>query len=135
MHLLLFKADKRECVEDKEDIEGNLLRPAGLSLRGATFTLRIYRAEDLPQSKWVFVLQRVEQWNKNGFLHLSVVDDAFMDGVRQVFGFDSNRKNLVDPLVEIHFAGKTVSTKSCCFQWASNLMLEKEPCLSSYLLF
>lgn len=51
MHLLLFKADKRECVEDKEDIEGNLLRPAGLSLRGATFTLRIYRAEDLPQSK------------------------------------------------------------------------------------
>lgn len=45
------QADKRECVEDKEDIEGNLLRPAGLSLRGARFTLKIYRAEDLPQSK------------------------------------------------------------------------------------
>ncbi|XP_053717201.1 dysferlin isoform X7 [Synchiropus splendidus] len=81
-------ADKRECVEDKEDIEGNLLRPAGLSLRGATFTLRVFRAEDLPQ-----------------------MDDAFMDGMRQIFGFDSNRKNLVDPLVEIHFAGKTVCTK------------------------
>uniref|UniRef100_A0A8C3ACN5 Dysferlin, limb girdle muscular dystrophy 2B (autosomal recessive) n=1 Tax=Cyclopterus lumpus TaxID=8103 RepID=A0A8C3ACN5_CYCLU len=81
-------ADKRECVEDKEDIEGNLLRPAGLSLRGATFTLRIFRAEDLPQ-----------------------MDDAFVDGMRQIFGFDSNRKNLVDPLVEIHFAGKTVCTK------------------------
>ncbi|XP_054863905.1 dysferlin [Amphiprion ocellaris] len=81
-------ADKRECVEDKEDIEGNLLRPAGLSLRGATFTLRIFRAEDLPQ-----------------------MDDAFMDGMRQILGFDSNRKNLVDPMVEIHFAGKTVCTK------------------------
>lgn len=50
MCLFLFEADKRQCVEDKEDIEGNLLRPAGLSLRGATFTVRIYRAEDLPQS-------------------------------------------------------------------------------------
>uniref|UniRef100_A0A665VIB6 Dysferlin, limb girdle muscular dystrophy 2B (autosomal recessive) n=1 Tax=Echeneis naucrates TaxID=173247 RepID=A0A665VIB6_ECHNA len=78
----------RECVEDKEDIEGNLLRPAGLSLRGATFTLRIFRAEDLPQ-----------------------MDDAFMDGMRQILGFDSNRKNLVDPLVEVHFAGKTTCTK------------------------
>lgn len=48
---MCFQADKRECVEDKEDIESNLLRPAGLSLRGATFTLRIFRAEDLPQSE------------------------------------------------------------------------------------
>lgn len=46
----VLQADKRECVEDKEDIEANLLRPAGLSLRGATFTLKIFRAEDLPQS-------------------------------------------------------------------------------------
>ncbi|XP_035769106.1 dysferlin [Neolamprologus brichardi] len=82
-------ADKRECVEDKEDVESNLLRPAGLSLRGASFNLRIFRAEDLPQ-----------------------MDDAFMDGMRQILGFDSNRKNLVDPLVEIHFAGKTICTKT-----------------------
>ncbi|XP_036072466.1 dysferlin isoform X2 [Oryzias melastigma] len=81
-------ADKRECVEEKEDIEGNLLRPAGLSLRGAVFTVRIFRAEDLPQ-----------------------MDDAIMDGMRQILGFDSNRKNLVDPMVELHFAGKTVCTK------------------------
>lgn len=31
-----------------------------------------------------------------------------MDGMKQILGFDSNRKNLVDPMVEVHFAGKTV---------------------------
>ncbi|XP_061566582.1 dysferlin isoform X5 [Cololabis saira] len=97
-------ADKRECVEEKEDIEGNLLRPAGLSLRGAVFTLRIFRAEDLPQ-----------------------MDDAFMDGMRQIFGFDANRKNLVDPMVEIHFAGKTVCTKimekNASPQWNQSLAM------------
>uniref|UniRef100_A0A8C9WSD1 Dysferlin, limb girdle muscular dystrophy 2B (autosomal recessive) n=1 Tax=Scleropages formosus TaxID=113540 RepID=A0A8C9WSD1_SCLFO len=72
-------------VEEKEDIEGNLLRPAGVALRGAVFSLKVYRAEDLPQ-----------------------MDDAFMDGMKQILGFDSNRKNLVDPLVEVTFAGRMV---------------------------
>lgn len=44
--------DKKEGLEEKEDIEGNLLRPAGLTLTGATFTLKVYRAEDLPQSEY-----------------------------------------------------------------------------------
>uniref|UniRef100_H2LE95 Dysferlin, limb girdle muscular dystrophy 2B (autosomal recessive) n=1 Tax=Oryzias latipes TaxID=8090 RepID=H2LE95_ORYLA len=77
---VLAAGDEPPCVEEKEDIEGNLLRPAGLSLRGAVFTVRIFRAEDLPQ-----------------------MDDAIMDGMRQILGFDSNRKNLVDPMVELHF--------------------------------
>uniref|UniRef100_A0A4W4HLX6 C2 domain-containing protein n=1 Tax=Electrophorus electricus TaxID=8005 RepID=A0A4W4HLX6_ELEEL len=76
------------CNSEKEDIEANLLRPAGLTLRGATFTLKAYRAEDLPQ-----------------------MDDAFMDGMKHFLGFDSNRKNLVDPLVELNFAGKTMCSK------------------------
>ncbi|XP_056156157.1 dysferlin [Lampris incognitus] len=97
--------DKRECIEEKEDIEGNLLRPAGLSLRGAIFTLKVFRAEDLPQ-----------------------MDDAFMDGMRQILGFDSNRKNLVDPLVEIHFAGKNgvctkVLEKNANPQWNQSLTM------------
>lgn len=46
-----------------------------------------------------------------------------MDGMRQVFGFDSNRKNLVDPLVEVHFAGKTVRDKDL-IKNPSNLLVK-----------
>uniref|UniRef100_A0A8C1YVW5 Dysferlin, limb girdle muscular dystrophy 2B (autosomal recessive) n=1 Tax=Cyprinus carpio TaxID=7962 RepID=A0A8C1YVW5_CYPCA len=92
-------------LEEKEDIEGNLLRPAGLTLTGATFTLRVYRAEDLPQ-----------------------MDDALMDGVKQFLGFETNRKNLVDPFVEVNFAGKTVLLskileKNANPQWNQSLTL------------
>lgn len=44
--------EKKEKAEDKEDIEGNILRPTGVALRGAHFSLKVYRAEDLPQSTW-----------------------------------------------------------------------------------
>ncbi|XP_056605417.1 dysferlin isoform X4 [Triplophysa dalaica] len=96
--------DKKEGLEEKEDIEGNLLRPAGLTLRGAAFTIRVYRAEDFPQ-----------------------MDDALMDGVKQFLGFESNKKNLVDPLVEINFAGKSIGTKilekNANPQWNQSLTL------------
>uniref|UniRef100_A0A8C2DCN2 Dysferlin, limb girdle muscular dystrophy 2B (autosomal recessive) n=1 Tax=Cyprinus carpio TaxID=7962 RepID=A0A8C2DCN2_CYPCA len=87
-------------LEEKEDIEGNLLRPAGLTLTGATFTIRVYRAEDLPQ-----------------------MDDALMDGVKQFLGFETNRKNLVDPFVEVNFAGKTILEKNANPQWNQSLTL------------
>uniref|UniRef100_UPI00398EDE1E dysferlin-like n=1 Tax=Pristiophorus japonicus TaxID=55135 RepID=UPI00398EDE1E len=96
--------EKKDYAEDKEDIEGNLLRPNGVALRGAYFTLKIYRAEDLPQ-----------------------MDDAVLDSVKQLFGFDSNKKNLVDPFVDVSFAGKTVCSKiiekNANPQWNQSLVL------------
>uniref|UniRef100_A0A670JK97 Dysferlin n=1 Tax=Podarcis muralis TaxID=64176 RepID=A0A670JK97_PODMU len=82
--------ERKETAEEKEDIEGNVLRATGVSLRGAHFSLKVYRAEDLPQ-----------------------MDDAVLDSVKQIFGFDSSKKNLVDPFVEVNFAGKMVSRPSC----------------------
>lgn len=46
------QVEKKDVSEDKEDIEGNLLRPTGVTLRGAQFCLKIFKAEDLPQSEW-----------------------------------------------------------------------------------
>ncbi|NXE99628.1 DYSF protein, partial [Menura novaehollandiae] len=87
-----------------EDVESNLLRPTGISLRGAQFRLRIFKAEDLPQ-----------------------MDDVVMDNVRQIFGFESNRKNLVDPFVEVGFAGRTLCSrileKNANPQWNQSLAL------------
>ncbi|NXU23064.1 DYSF protein, partial [Thalassarche chlororhynchos] len=87
-----------------EDIEGNLLRPTGVTLRGAHFCLKIFKAEDLPQ-----------------------MDDAVMDNVRQIFGFESNKKNLVDPFVEVSFAGKALYSrileKNANPQWNQRLTL------------
>uniref|UniRef100_A0A452DVR7 Dysferlin n=1 Tax=Capra hircus TaxID=9925 RepID=A0A452DVR7_CAPHI len=90
--------ERKDPSEDKEDIESNLLRPIGVTLRGAHFCLKVFRAEDLPQ-----------------------MDDAVMDNVKQIFGFDSNKKNLVDPFVEVNFAGKMVRRLAGGWQLADRL--------------
>uniref|UniRef100_A0A7N6BMJ5 C2 domain-containing protein n=1 Tax=Anabas testudineus TaxID=64144 RepID=A0A7N6BMJ5_ANATE len=81
-------SEKREISGEQDDIESNLLVPTGVTLRWATLSLKVYRAEDMPQ-----------------------MDDAFVQMVKQVFGGEGDRKNLVDPYLEVSFAGKKLCSK------------------------
>uniref|UniRef100_A0A674AYD1 Myoferlin n=1 Tax=Salmo trutta TaxID=8032 RepID=A0A674AYD1_SALTR len=80
--------EKRDINDDQDDIESNLLLPAGVTLRWVTLSLKVFRAEDIPQ-----------------------MDDAFVQSLKGMFGVDGDKKNLVDPFVEAHFAGKKLCTQ------------------------
>ncbi|KAM7371001.1 hypothetical protein PAMP_010507 [Pampus punctatissimus] len=83
-----FKVEKRESNDDTDDVESNLLLPAGVTLRWATLSLKVFRAEDIPQ-----------------------MDDAFVQTLKEIFGGDENKKNLVDPFLEARFAGRKLCTQ------------------------
>ncbi|XP_077866920.1 uncharacterized protein LOC144355725, partial [Saccoglossus kowalevskii] len=89
---------------DEDDIESNLLRPAGIQLRKATFILRAYRAEDIPQ-----------------------MDPGYFEGVKKILGVGEEQKELVDPYCVFQFAGKSAKTK-CIYtcdhpEWNQELRL------------
>uniref|UniRef100_A0A8C3B0U1 Myoferlin n=1 Tax=Cyclopterus lumpus TaxID=8103 RepID=A0A8C3B0U1_CYCLU len=93
--------EKRDSCDDQDDIESNLLLPAGLTLRWATLSLKVFRAEDVPQ-----------------------MDDAFVQTMKEIFGGDGNKKNLVDPFLEARFAGKKIIEKNANPEWNQVLNLQ-----------
>ena len=50
---------KSSSTDDLVDIESNLLRPAGVQLQPATYTVKIYKAEDVPKSKYFIFINAI----------------------------------------------------------------------------
>ncbi|CAL8381790.1 unnamed protein product [Gadus morhua 'NCC'] len=97
--------DTGEAGGEEDDIESNLLLPAGLALRWATLSLKVFRAEDVPQ-----------------------MDDAFLQSMKGIFGESPGKKNLVDPFLEASFAGQKLCTsvmeKNANPEWNQVLSLQ-----------
>nr|XP_039273403.1 myoferlin-like isoform X2 [Styela clava] len=75
--------------EEDDDVEGNLLTPAGAALRSATFVLRVFKAEDVPQ-----------------------MDTAAFQSMKKFIGMgEEAQRTLVDPYAVFRFAGKKRKTK------------------------
>uniref|UniRef100_A0A671NYB4 Myoferlin-like n=1 Tax=Sinocyclocheilus anshuiensis TaxID=1608454 RepID=A0A671NYB4_9TELE len=97
--------ERKEQDNDKDDVESNLLLPAGVALRWVTLKLKVFRAEDVPQ-----------------------MDDSITQTLKEAFGGQENKKNLVDPYVEAWFAGKKLCTqiieKNANPEWNQQLNLK-----------
>lgn len=78
--------------DDLDDIEDNLIQPPGMMLRPAVFSLKIFRAEDIPQ-----------------------MDSAVADQIKKAL-IGGETKELVDPYLLFSFAGKegrTATHENC----------------------
>ncbi|EDO36863.1 predicted protein, partial [Nematostella vectensis] len=82
------EAPVKSAQDDNDDIETNLLQPSGVMLRPATFSLKVYRAEDIPQ-----------------------MDSGFIEGIKRVLRVGEEQKELVDPYLLFSFAGMKARTR------------------------
>lgn len=82
-----IKSPPKLSNADEIDMESNVLQPAGVQLQPCTYTIRVYKAEDLPEMD----------------------SDAF-DGVKRAFGMQHEGIDKVDPYVVVSFAGKKLKT-------------------------
>ena len=86
-----------------DDIDANLLRPSGVRLQPATFKIRVYRAEDVPQ-----------------------MDAGFFEAFKSFIGKEKEeKKDLVDPYVQVSYAGHKISSSvkftTCNPEWNEQL--------------
>lgn len=81
-------SSKSVTEDDTDDIESNLLQPSGVMLRPAVFSLKAYRAEDIPQ-----------------------MDSGFFEGVKKILHVGEEQKELVDPYLSFNFAGRKSKTR------------------------
>ncbi|VDL89995.1 unnamed protein product [Schistocephalus solidus] len=100
MLLLKPKEDSEE-----EDIEANILRPAGVQLRPAVFHFSLFNGEDYPRrvgNAKVALRVLASIW-------VPTVDTDAFSGVKKFFGSDEE-KEFVDPFTVVQFAGKEVKS-------------------------
>jgi hypothetical protein len=87
----------------------NLLKPAGMMLRPATFLIKVYRAEDIPRSNNIFSSVKIIMFLLiKKFKSIFLVDSTIFQGVKSIFSVQDQKKEFVDPYVVFSFAGKKV---------------------------
>ncbi|KAG1682548.1 Dysferlin [Nymphon striatum] len=97
---------------EEEDMESNLLLPAGVQLKPASFILDLFQGEDLPR-----------------------MDTAVFEGVKRMLHMGDDTKELVDPYFILHFAGRenmSVGIKFCLI--SPNDLIWESVILSTELL-
>ncbi|MGH0130535.1 UNVERIFIED_CONTAM: hypothetical protein FKN15_026417 [Acipenser sinensis] len=89
--------ENRDTSGDQDDVESNLLLPAGVSLRWITFMLKLYRAEDIPQSKPVMIITEfMENGSLDSFLKKHDGQFTMIQLVGMLRGIASGMKYLSD---------------------------------------